>query len=159
MDRLATKYLRVICLSEAFQKKTLFNFYLFFVSQKHLLRFQLTARSSLSTNSNCPSVRPSVQQTHVVTWCNTLRDNTLYIRHKINTLRMLSTAFFLNPSHQSVHLNAIPLFVARQRFGKNITATKNTQARTEELLDASFSMRCVFASKENRISVLPRTCC
>jgi hypothetical protein len=30
--------------------------------------------------------------------------------------------------------------VARQRFGKNVTAVTNTHATIEELLDASFSM-------------------
>jgi hypothetical protein len=61
---------------------------------------------------------------------------------------MIATAYFLNPSHQFVRLNAIPLFVARQRLGKNITAAKNTQATIEELLDESFSMWCVSYQRE-----------
>jgi hypothetical protein len=33
-----------------------------------------------------------------------------------------------------------PRIVARQRFGRNVTAVTNTHATIEELLDASFSM-------------------
>jgi hypothetical protein len=32
-----------------------------------------------------------------------------------------------------------PLIVAMQRFGRDVTAVTNTQAKKEELLDASFS--------------------
>jgi hypothetical protein len=52
----------------------------------------------------------------------------------------ISTAYFINPSHQSVCLYVYPLIVARQRLGKNITAETNTQVTIEELLDASFSI-------------------
>jgi hypothetical protein len=37
-------------------------------------------------------------------------------------------------------LSVYPVFVARQRLGRNVTAVKNTHAAIEELLDASFSM-------------------
>jgi hypothetical protein len=33
-----------------------------------------------------------------------------------------------------------PLFIPRQRLGRNVTAVTNTHAKIEELLDASFSM-------------------
>jgi hypothetical protein len=49
----------------------------------------------------------------------------------------ISTAYFILPSHQSV-----PVYVARQRLGKNVTAEMSTHA-IEELLDVSFSMRIV----------------
>jgi hypothetical protein len=51
----------------------------------------------------------------------------------------ISTAYFINPSRQSVY----PFIVARQRLGKNVTAATNAHATTEELLDASFSIRFV----------------
>jgi hypothetical protein len=52
----------------------------------------------------------------------------------------VSTAYFINPSHQSVYLYLYPPLVARQTLGKNIIAATNTQATIEELLDASFSV-------------------
>jgi hypothetical protein len=39
----------------------------------------------------------------------------------------ISTAYFINPSHQSVCLYVYPLIVARQRLGKNVTAATNTR--------------------------------
>jgi hypothetical protein len=53
----------------------------------------------------------------------------------------ISTAYVINPSHQSVCLYVYPSIVARQRFGKNVTAATNTHATIGELLVASFSMR------------------
>jgi hypothetical protein len=50
----------------------------------------------------------------------------------------ISTAHFINASHQSVSLY---VYVARQWLGKIVTVAKNTHATTEELLDTSFSMR------------------
>jgi hypothetical protein len=84
---------------------------------------------------------------------------------------LISTSYFVNPSHQSVCLYVYlsfsllgkgsvkcdPPFVSRQWFGKNITAATNTHA-TVELLDASLSM-FPFISKESRWLVLPRTPC
>jgi hypothetical protein len=52
-----------------------------------------------------------------------------------------STAYFINPSHQSVYLYGYPAIVARQRHGKRYAAATNTHATMEELLDSSFSMR------------------
>jgi hypothetical protein len=64
----------------------------------------------------------------------------------------ISTAYFINPAHQSVCLyvyasycfngsvNYIPPSVARQRPSKNLTATTNI---LNNRLDASFSMRTV----------------
>jgi hypothetical protein len=50
----------------------------------------------------------------------------------------ISTAYFINPSHQSMRLHLYPATVATQRLGKNDTAATNTYATIEELLDASF---------------------
>jgi hypothetical protein len=44
-----------------------------------------------------------------------------------------------------------PIF-ARQRLGRNVTAVTNTQATTEELLDASFSMLPVSYQGKQAIS-------
>jgi hypothetical protein len=52
----------------------------------------------------------------------------------------ISTAYFINPSHQSVCLYVNLPIVARQELGKNVTAATNTHATIEELFDASFSM-------------------
>jgi hypothetical protein len=41
-----------------------------------------------------------------------------------------------------------PLIIARQQFGKNVTAATNTHATTGELLDASFSMLSVLYQKK-----------
>jgi hypothetical protein len=51
----------------------------------------------------------------------------------------ISTAFFMNPSHQSICLHVHPPVGARQRLIKNVTAAMNTHA-TIELLDALFSV-------------------
>jgi hypothetical protein len=59
----------------------------------------------------------------------------------IMTPGLISAAYFINPSHQSVCLYAYPLIVARQRLGKKVAAATYTQATVEKLLDASFSMR------------------
>jgi hypothetical protein len=50
---------------------------------------------------------------------------------------LISKAFFINPSHQSVSLYVNTTTAARQRLGKNVTAAMNTPA-IEELLDTSF---------------------
>jgi hypothetical protein len=57
----------------------------------------------------------------------------------IMTLEHILTLYFINPSHQSVYLYVYPI-VARQRFGKHITAATNTHETVEELLESSFSM-------------------
>jgi hypothetical protein len=56
---------------------------------------------------------------------------------------LISTAYFINLSHQSVCLYTYPHIVARQRLGKNVIAATNTHATIEELLEASFSVRSV----------------
>jgi hypothetical protein len=53
---------------------------------------------------------------------------------------LISTAYFINPSHQSVCLYVYPPIVARQRLDKNVTEANNTHATIKELLDASFSV-------------------
>jgi hypothetical protein len=60
----------------------------------------------------------------------------------IMALEAISTAYFINPSHQSVSLYAYPLFGARQRFNRNINSAKNTHAKYE-LLEELFSIRSV----------------
>jgi hypothetical protein len=54
----------------------------------------------------------------------------------------ISTAYLLNPHHQSVCLYVYPSVVTRQRLGKIVTAATNTHV-TSLLLNASFSMRSV----------------
>jgi hypothetical protein len=54
----------------------------------------------------------------------------------------ISTAYVINPSHQSVCLYVYPI-IAMQMLDKNVTAARNTHATIEELLDASFSLRFV----------------
>jgi hypothetical protein len=48
----------------------------------------------------------------------------------------ISTAYFINPSHQSVCLYVYLLIVARQRLGKHATMATNTHTTIEELLDS-----------------------
>jgi hypothetical protein len=55
----------------------------------------------------------------------------------------ISTAYFINPSHQRVCLYVYPPIVAGQQLGKNVIAATNTHEIIEELLDASFCMRSV----------------
>jgi hypothetical protein len=59
------------------------------------------------------------------------------------TTYFISTAYFINTSHQSV--------------GKNVTAETNTRATIEELLDASFYMLSVSYQRKSGRSFLPRT--
>jgi hypothetical protein len=54
----------------------------------------------------------------------------------------ISTAYFINPSHQSFCLYVYPPLVARQHLGKSFTAARNTYA-IEDLLDSSLCMRSV----------------
>jgi hypothetical protein len=58
-------------------------------------------------------------------------------------LEPISTAYFINPSHQSVCLYVYLPIVARQRLGKNVTVTMNTHVTIEAFSDASFPMRSV----------------
>jgi hypothetical protein len=81
--------------------------------------------------------------------------NTLSKLLSVMASEPMLTAYFINPSHQSVCLYMYPRIVARQllgknptnvtrqRLGKNFTAATNTHGTIEELLDASFSMRPV----------------
>jgi hypothetical protein len=55
----------------------------------------------------------------------------------------ISTAYIMNPSHQSVCLCVYTPIVARQRLGKIVTEATNTHATIEELLGESFFMRSV----------------
>jgi hypothetical protein len=49
----------------------------------------------------------------------------------------ISTACFINPSHQSVCLYVYPLIAAMQRLGKNVTAATNTHTTIEALKSTS----------------------
>jgi hypothetical protein len=55
----------------------------------------------------------------------------------------ISTAYFINPSYRPQCLHVYPPVVSRQRLGKNVSVATNTHATVEQLLEASFSMRCV----------------
>jgi hypothetical protein len=63
----------------------------------------------------------------------------------------ISTAYFINPSNQSVYpplvarqrLSKSLSSVARQRLSKNFAAATNTHATIGELLDALSAMRSV----------------
>jgi hypothetical protein len=55
----------------------------------------------------------------------------------------ISTAYFINPSHQPVCLDVYPPIVARQWLGKNVTTAMNTHTTIGELLDMSFSVQSV----------------
>jgi hypothetical protein len=52
----------------------------------------------------------------------------------------ISTAYFINPSHQSLCLY---MYVARQRLAKNVTAPTNTHTTIYKLLDSLFCVRSV----------------
>jgi hypothetical protein len=62
----------------------------------------------------------------------------------------ISTAYFINPSHQSVSLHVYHNIVARQGLGKkkNVTAATNTHATIEELLGTSFSVLSVLYQRK-----------
>jgi hypothetical protein len=61
----------------------------------------------------------------------------------IMSLEPVSTAYFINTSHQFACLYVYLSIVTRQRLGKNVTTAKNIHVTVKELLDASFSMRPV----------------
>jgi hypothetical protein len=65
----------------------------------------------------------------------------------------ISTAYFMNPSHQPVYT---PI-VARQRLGRSVTAATNTHATIDEFLDASFFMRSMSYRRISKRLVLPRS--
>jgi hypothetical protein len=70
----------------------------------------------------------------------------------------ISTAYFINPSHQTVCLYVYPPIVARQRLGKNVTAATNKRNNRRIVGRVVFCMVRV-VSKESRRLVLPRTSC
>jgi hypothetical protein len=64
----------------------------------------------------------------------------------------ISTVYFINPSDQSVSIRLSPVFVDRQRLGRQVpVATKNCWRRR------FYEVRVV--SKEHRRVILPRTFC
>jgi hypothetical protein len=66
----------------------------------------------------------------------------------------ISTAYFINPSHQSVCL--YPLIITKQRLGGKVTAARNTRENRRTFRCIFFYAVCVI-SKEIRLLVLPRT--
>jgi hypothetical protein len=57
---------------------------------------------------------------------------------------LISTAYFINPSHQSVCLHMYPSFVARQRLGKTFTATVNIRNNKRTVYSVvSYAVRVV----------------
>jgi hypothetical protein len=58
----------------------------------------------------------------------------------VMAFKPVSTVYFINPCPQSVFLYVYFPLVARQRLSKKVTAETNTQATTEELMDASLSI-------------------
>jgi hypothetical protein len=58
----------------------------------------------------------------------------------------ISAAHFINPSHQSVSM-CIPPVIATQGLVKNVTATMNTHAKVEELLDMSSVQSVLYERK------------
>jgi hypothetical protein len=61
----------------------------------------------------------------------------------IMATKPISTACFINPSHQSMCLYAYTSLGARHWFSINVTTAMNTRARTDELLEATLSMLSV----------------
>jgi hypothetical protein len=70
----------------------------------------------------------------------------------------ISTAYFINPSLQSLCQYMYPHIVARQQLGKNITATTNTLNNRRIVGSIIFFAVCV-VSKESRRECLPRISC
>jgi hypothetical protein len=64
----------------------------------------------------------------------------------------ISTAYFINPSHQSLCLYVYPPIVARHRLGKNVTAAKNARTAIEEFFGEYFSMRSLHIKGKYEIS-------
>jgi hypothetical protein len=50
----------------------------------------------------------------------------------IMTPESISTAYFINPSHQSICHYVYLSIIARQRLGKNVSAAMNAHAAIEE---------------------------
>jgi hypothetical protein len=67
------------------------------------------------------------------------------------TTEPISTAYFINPSNQSMCLYVYPANAARQQLVKNVTAAMNIHA-TIELMDASISMRSMSYKRKLGIS-------
>jgi hypothetical protein len=71
---------------------------------------------------------------------------------------LISTAYLLNPSRQSVCLYVYPLIVARQRLGRNVIAATNTRTNRIIVGRVVLYVVCV-VSKESRRLVLLRPSC
>jgi hypothetical protein len=68
----------------------------------------------------------------------------------------ISTAYFINPSHQSVCMHVNPFIIPRQRFGENVTAATNTH-NNRIIVGRVVFYAVLVVSKERRRSVLPGT--
>jgi hypothetical protein len=73
----------------------------------------------------------------------------------IMTPEPISTACFLNPSHQSVCLYSYPPIVARQRLAKDVTAATATHAT--RIVERVVFYAVHVLSNESRRLGLPRT--
>jgi hypothetical protein len=71
----------------------------------------------------------------------------------------ISTAYFINPCHQSVCLYVYLFIVARQRLGKNVSAATNTRRYNRRIVGRVVFCADRVLSKESRRLVLPRTYC
>jgi hypothetical protein len=58
--------------------------------------------------------------------CIAMNQSCMKLGMYIMTPKPISTAYFINSSHQFVGLYVYPLIVARQLLGKNVTAATNT---------------------------------
>jgi hypothetical protein len=72
---------------------------------------------------------------------------------------LISAAYFINPSHQSVCLYMYPTIAARQRLRINVNAATNTHAKLGKIVGRVVFYAVRLISKECRLSVLPVTSC
>jgi hypothetical protein len=71
----------------------------------------------------------------------------------------ISTAYFINPSHQSLCYHVHHPIVARQRLGKNITAATDIPLNNRRIVVRVVFYAARAITKESRRLVLPRTSC
>jgi hypothetical protein len=70
----------------------------------------------------------------------------------------ISTAYFINPTRQSV-CTCIPPIVARQRLGKNVTARKKYTDNNRRIVGYVIFYAVRVVSEGSKRLVLPRTSC
>jgi hypothetical protein len=74
----------------------------------------------------------------------------------IKELEPISTAYFINPFHESLCLYMCPPIVAMQRLSKHVTAATTTRNKVI-VVGGSFFYEVHVVSKESRRLVLPLT--